>query len=416
MEYSDITCPVCGLACDDLRVTVENEKVRVHDLPCRTVEGFFTSAWPTDSESITPEIKGKSASFDDAITQAGKLLANANAPVVSGLMTDVQGARAALALADRIGACVDHSASHVMFRNLRVVQDSGWFTTTLSEVRNRADLIVIVGENVFEQFPRFAERVLTADGLFISAKRKIVLIGSWHVDKLPPELAHADVTVIDLPLTNTAEATGLLRTLLNSDMQPVVSSLPLDSLSQLASWLNEAAYSVIAWSSADFDFPHAELAVESLSELVRDLNQTKRSAGLPLGGGNGSMSANQVCTWQAGFPLRTSFACKHPDHDAWRYDSARMMREQEADLLVWIATLSPDPVPATDCPQIVIGHPGIKFDKPPEVYFPAAIPGIDQAGHCFRTDGVVALPLRKLREPRWPTTQHIIDQLLESAC
>ena len=108
VEYSDITCPVCGLACDDLRVTVENEKVRVHDLPCRTGEGFFTSAWPADSESITPEIKGENASFDDAITQAGKLLANANAPVVSGLMTDVQGTRSCIGIS-RSNRCLCRS-------------------------------------------------------------------------------------------------------------------------------------------------------------------------------------------------------------------------------------------------------------------------------------------------------------------
>jgi formylmethanofuran dehydrogenase subunit B len=128
------------------------------------------------------------------------------------------------------------------------------------------------------------------------------------------------------------------------------------------------------------------------------------------------MSAGQVCTWQAGFPLRTSFARGYPEHDTVRYAVDRMLRDRETDLLVWLATLLPEPVPDTACPKIVIGHPGTRFAVPPKVFLPAAIPGIDHAGHCFRTDGVVALPLRKLLEPRWPSLRQIVNHLLEAAC
>lgn len=416
MEYCDLTCPVCGLACDDLHVSVEADAARLHKPACPASEHYFAAAWPQNSEAITPRIAGKSASFDAAITQAAGLLDSARAPVISGLLTDVGGARAALTLADRFGACIDHRDTNDLFRNLRVVQDCGWYTTTLNEVRNRADIVVIAGEHVFESFPRFAERVLTPDGLFVAARRRIVLLGPWQKDKLPAELDAVDVDVIALPLDAIGEAAGLLRLLVRGGAVTAANNLPTEALSRLAAELNEASYSVIAWSGADLDFPHAELAVESLSELVRDLNQTRRCGGLPLGGGHGGMSANQVCTWQVGFPLRTSFAANVPDHDAWRYDSNRMMRAKEIDLLVWLATLTPEPAPETECPQIVMGHPGMTFEKPPAVYFPAAIPGIDQAGHCFRTDTVVALPLRKLRESRWPSAQHIIEKILESAC
>src|SRR5882724_13249770 len=61
-------------------------------------------------------------------------------------------------LAERTGGIVDHLGSDGLFRNLRVVQDSGWMTTTLSEVRNRMDLLLIVGPDPTPQFPRFFER------------------------------------------------------------------------------------------------------------------------------------------------------------------------------------------------------------------------------------------------------------------
>lgn len=415
MEFTDITCPVCGLACDDLRVGVDRDGATVHEPACPTAAQYFSAAWPQHAEQLLPSIGGESSDFDQAVKRAAELLAAADSPVISGWIPDVEGGRAALALADRFGACVDHRDSDALFRNLRVVQDCGWFTTTLSEVRNRADLVVVVGTDVFDRFPRLAERVLGPDGLFISGRRKLVLIGSWTSDSLPGELAGCDVRVIPLPLESVAEAAGLLRMLCRGEMPANSTSLPIDQLSQLASELSKSGYAVIAWSSADFAFPHAELAVESLSELTRDLNQTTRCGGLPLSGGSSGMNASQVCTWQAGFPLRTSFACGYPEHDTYRYDTARMLRERETDLLAWIATLLPEPVPDAACPTIVIGHPATQLAAPPAVFLPAAIPGIDHASHCFRTDGVVALPLRQLSEPRWPTVRQIVNRILEAA-
>jgi len=412
VEFNDITCPICGLACDDLRLTVDDQGMQALYPTCSSSEEYFNAAWLDGQQAIMPQINGQSVKLADAITEASRLLNASKAPLISGLTTDVTGARAAMALADQYGAVVDHRDSEAMFRNLRVLQDSGWMTTTLSEVRNRADLIVIIGNNVLESFPRLAERVLTPEGLFVNDKRKLVFIGPSP--NLPANLRNAGALSINVPLESSVEITSIIRVLINGGKIENSTDLPLDALAKLADSLKKAAYAVIAWSSADFVFPHAELAVGGWCALVEDLNQTTRAAGLPLGGGHGSMSANQVCTWQAGFPLRSSFTKGHPSHHAWRYNGTRMLFHNEADLLVWIATLLPDKIPSTECPQIVIGHPGMRFDKPPAVFIPVGIPGVDHAGHCFRTDGVVALPLRRLRKPKYPSAQEIINQILQA--
>ena len=416
MEFTDITCPMCGLACDDLRIRVDQAGINLQEPSCALAERYFAAGWTDAAGSITARIDGKPVSFDDAIARAAELLAASRSALVSGLMTDVDGARAALALADRFGACIDHRDSEAQFRNLRVVQDSGWFNTTLTEVRNRASLVVIVGSNLLQSAPRFGERVLAPAGMFFEGRRKLVLLGEWNEDALAPELADCEVSVIQVPLQKVAQAAGILRMLCRGVAPALGTDLPLDALSALAQELKTTDYSTIAWSTADFAFNHAELAVESLSELVRDLNEYTRCGGLPLGGGDGGITSSQVCTWQSGFPPRTSFAAGHPEHDTIRYAADRMLREGEADLLVWLATLAPEAVPETSCPRIVIGHPATELQTAANVFLPAAIPGIDQAGHCFRTDGVVALPLRRLIEPRWRTARQIINQLLEASC
>ena len=111
MEFSDITCPVCGLACDDLQVSVSETGAQVQGTTCPSNKRYFSTAWPEKPETITPRIDGERVTLDAAIGHATSLLGNARAPVVSGLMTDVQGTRAALALADQFGACIDHCSS-----------------------------------------------------------------------------------------------------------------------------------------------------------------------------------------------------------------------------------------------------------------------------------------------------------------
>jgi len=81
-------------------------------------------------------------------------------PVIGGMASDINGIRAAMALADKTGATVDSMDSDSAFRNLLVLQDTGWMTTTLTEVRNRVDLLLVVGSDIEADYPRFYERMV----------------------------------------------------------------------------------------------------------------------------------------------------------------------------------------------------------------------------------------------------------------
>ena len=57
-----------------------------------------------------------------------------------------------------------------MARNLKVLQSTGWQTTTLTEVKNRADVIVCFGDIVSHN-PRFFERFVDCDGMFVDSQK-----------------------------------------------------------------------------------------------------------------------------------------------------------------------------------------------------------------------------------------------------
>ncbi len=201
-------------------------------------------------------------------------------------------------------------------------------------------------------------------------KRTVVFIGKG------PDLSAADIgEVVTLPceIERAGEVLEALRARLRGfglgplDLEGIT---PTD-IDALADRCRKAKYGVVVWAPPSLNFPHAELTVDQVSGLVKDLNQSTRFAGLALGGAEGAVTAGAVCAWQSGYPLRVSYASGAPDYDPYRYSIRRMLAEGEGDLLVWIASISPDVTPpATDLPTIVLGTPGLKLSAASHRVYP----------------------------------------------
>ena len=415
-ERHDVPCPFCGLACDDLGIAVSADSVEVKANGCPLSTTAFARAGRLATQQ--PRVRGIAASLDDAAARAASILAAARLPLIAGLATDVAGARGALALADRVGAVTDHMGSAAKLRNLLVVQDAGWITTTLTEVRNRADLLILVGTDVVSRFPRFFERMVwVPDTMFDldPSTREIVYLG--EAGNTDAGIAPDGRAPTRIPCENRrlGEVLGALRAVLAGRHVPrdEIAGVPLAALESLAARMKQSKYGVAAWAAGDLDFPHAELAVQTLTDLVRDLNKTTRFSGLALAGTDGDFTFNQVHTWQTGFPFRTSLATGHPVYDPYHYGADRLLASGEADALLWVSSLNPARLPpATPIPTIVLGHGSMQLPGEPEVFIPVATPGVDDSGHFYRADKVVALPLRKLRESSLPSAAAALDAIL----
>ncbi|MBP2648272.1 MAG: formylmethanofuran dehydrogenase subunit [Gemmatimonadetes bacterium] len=406
---SNVACPFCGLVCDDLEVSTAAGRVTVQANGCALALAAFERG---NSDGGTgPRIDGVPASLADAAATAARLLLGSRLPVIGGLATDVEGARAAGRLADRLGGVLDHMNSATFLRNTMVLQDSGWIATTLSEVRNRADLLIVAGGDVVSRFPRFFERcIANGDTLFGEGRTcDVIFLGPGvPAGSTIPGIVP---TVIPCDVTQLAAAFGLLRALLAG--RPVqaesAAGMPLATWRSLVERMKVARYGVMAWAAGDFPFPHAELTVQSLCELVKELNLEGRFSGLPLGGSDGDITADAVHLWQTGFGSRTSFGQGIPENDAYHHSTARLLARGEADVLVWISSLNEARTPPpTSIPTIVLGCTGMAFEREPAVFIPVGTPGLDHAGHLFRTDRVVALPLQQLRPSTLPSVADVL--------
>jgi formylmethanofuran dehydrogenase subunit B len=411
---TEVPSPFCGIGTDDLSIQVDGLALKVTASGC----AVNTPAFEQAIADTNPRIAGKTVSFQAAVIKAAALLTETKQPVIGGCATDVNGMRALLSLADRCGAVVDNMGFNAARNNFLTLQDSGWMNTTLAEVKNRCDVLLVVGTDLETVVPRFFERYLWNEAMFLedSKQRQVIYLGkapSGHASTSPNGQKAQELTCDDDALPDVV---GVLRALVKG--QPIraekAGGIAVADLQSIADKLKAAKYGVVTWGAGALGInTHAELIVQTVSEMIKDINDKgSRCSGLPLAGKEGDLTANQVCGWTTGYPARVSFARGYPEYDPFLYDTNLMLANGEADALVWVNAFNAKAVPPiSELPTIVIGRSGMAFTKEPDVFIPIGTPGIDHPGHAYRTDNVVAIRLKKLRDSGLPSTAEVLNAI-----
>lgn len=409
--WQEVASPFCGIAADDLVIEVNGNQLKVLE----NGDAVNTPAFETPLGDMQPRIQGKEVTLEQAVSHIAEHLRTAKQPLIGGMGTDLNGARAAMALADKSGAIVDSQFSPAAFRNILVLQDTGYMTTTLTEVRNRADVIVMVGSDIESSFPRFFERVVwPAESMFAVDinQRQIIYLGKPPSADASTSPDGRKAQVLACDDADLPEVLSVLRALINGKtvQAETVGGINVSDLQQLTDTLKAAKYSVFAWSAVQLNYDHAEASIQVLCEAIKELNKDTRSSGLPLGGKQGDTTVNAVASWQSGYPMRSSFQRGYPEYDPFVFDSRRMLADNEADLLIWVNAFNVEGTPpSSSAKTFVIGRSGMQFETEPEVFIPVGVPGIDHVGRTFRCDSVVSVPLKKLRDSGLPSVFDVLS-------
>jgi len=329
-------------------------------------------------------ILGKPAAIDAAIAEAGKLIAARARTLIAGLGTDVAGARAVIALAERIGAVIDHMNSEGALRDLDVMRSSGVMMTTPTESHARADTLLLAGPIRGAARDQFLQHMIGSKQAKDGGRRIIWLCPGREL----------------LPLADTIAATAIV--LDYDDLPELLAALRADvagrptnktrisskQLRQVATTLKQTLFGAAIWSGAELD----PLAIEMLCGLVSDLNATTRFSGLPLAPDANTIGVLQVCAWMTGFPMRTSFGRKSPQHDPWLYDGRRLVASGEVDCVVWISAYGNEAPPWQEkLPTIALAAQDTVLHAPAHVHITVGRPGIDHSGvEQFAAAGTLA--------------------------
>ncbi|CAB1274112.1 formylmethanofuran dehydrogenase subunit B [Candidatus Nitrosacidococcus tergens] len=407
--WDEVPNPFNSIGSDVLKVRVNGHQITVLENSCTVTKYGFEQELGDNQ----PKIQGNPVNLATAITRIIGILNQSHSLLLSGLATDVAGIQASLKLARCYSATIAHIDSSLA--NILAVQYSGFFSTTLAEIKNRADLLLVIGGNLESDYLKFLEHCIWNNKNSFyphSIQKKIIYLGcsfdilKEHPPYLPPPF------VINCDSKCLPEILATLKAIaIGSTLQAkTVADIPIKQLYSLVELLKQAHYSVVTWATDQWPISHKELTTQILCELIGLINKTTRCSAFPLWG---LPSAYQVCTWQTGYPTGISFFSDYPKYDPYLYATERILNSKEADSLIWISAFDQKFTPPTYAiPTIVLGRSGMNFTQNPEVFIPIGTPGIDHSGHIFCADHRV-IPLYKLRSTNLASTAEVINTILK---
>jgi formylmethanofuran dehydrogenase subunit B len=416
-SLSDIACPACGCLCDDLRATVESNRIAQLDGACDYAKQWYELR--DDAASSPATIDGKPVSLVAALARAAELLRGSSYPLITGLhQSDTQGVRAAIALAEAIGATIDPAAAASDAAWLWAMQQVGISTATLGEIRNRADFVLFWGVDPMVTHPRLWERFVDSPGHFVPggrSDRRVVVVD--EAPTLTSEIANQFMAISPV---EALDRITLMRSIVRSDPMAKRASVqpPQEPWVKLADEMKSCRTGVVFFSFHSLPLADAEQTAEALLLLVRELNEHARFYARPLMSSN-LIGAENVLAWQTGFPLAVNFSSGAPRSYCNEYSADTLLSRGEPDICMLIGSdgverFSPLARAHLESIPIIL----LDASAPPplrtaDVHISTATCGVHTAGTAYRLDDV-PLPLRPLRPSPLPSDAEILRGVLRS--
>jgi len=408
----DVACTVCACVCDDLRVTVRDGQIVEAERACALARPWFEQSWETAVPGA--EVRGQPVEFQTAVEAAAAILKQSRAPLIYGLSrSSTEGQRAAIALADSIGATIDTTASEGHAPSILALQQVGESTCSLGEVRNRADLVIYWGADPLETHPRHMERYSRDPaGLHIPhgrADRKIVVLDSRRSRT-------AEEADWFLPMTEGRdfEVLWTLRALIKG--VPIDESynpgIPLADLKTLAALMKSCQCGIVFFGYGVARHPLGHRNVEALLRMVIDLNQFTRFHARRMRVLGDVSGADSVLCWQTGYPFSVNLARGYPRYGPDEYSAGEVLGNRETDAIVLIGTsrcnFSPEAnAHLASIPKIVLERPGESLPVAPTVRISTATYGIHRPGIAYRMDEI-PIPLRPVLQSTLPSDGEVL--------
>jgi formylmethanofuran dehydrogenase subunit B len=392
---ADATCAGCGCACDDIEATVADGRLSV-TRTCALGDAWFAER----ATGPVATIEGRAASVEEAADAAAAILARAKAPLVYGLgQTSCEAQRQAVALAEAVGAIIDLSGGSGAGLAYQAIGSS---TATFGEIRDRAELVVVWRADPAVTNPRLLGR-LRLDRATRGARTLVV------VDERRTATAEEADAFVELDAAQDLEALWALRALVGEAPldRDHAGDLPLDALGDLAQRLVGVDH--VAFLHGALGEPDAL----ALFSLVRDLCRERHAVTLGLRGEGNARGAEDVLTWQTGFPEAVSFARGHPRANPGELSAAALLGRGEVDAALVIACDALARLPGLrELPTVVIDARDTETAKAALVAFATAVEGIEAAGTAHRMDGV-PVPLRALLDGDRPAPADVLAAITE---
>jgi formylmethanofuran dehydrogenase subunit B len=418
LVVENVACTVCGCVCDDLRITLEQGRIRRAEGACRLAEPWFLGQG--SRQPPVARIEGQPASLEAAVTRAADILMSARSPLLYGMSrSTTEGQRAAVALADRIGATIDTTASLCHAPSVVALQEAGESTCSLGEVKNRADLVIFWGSNPVESHPRHFERYsVQPAGEFVLEGRtgRTVVVA----DVKPTASSEAADLFLPVEPGRDFEALWTLRSLVRGVPVAATASTgaPLRLLEELAGRMKSCRFGIVFFGLGLSMTGLGHRSVEALLLLVRDLNAHTRFYARRMRVQGDVTGADSVLAWQTGYPFSVNLARGYPRYNPGEFSAQDLLERGEVDACLLLGSEGVLRFSAAAVaqlgriPTIALDYPTVESAVPPTVAFTTAVYGIHRPGTAYRMDEI-PIPLQAFLPTSYPSDFEVLTRIKE---
>ena len=380
--------------------------------------------WFLGQDALQPpvaQIDGREVDMEAAIARSVQILSEARWPLVFGLSrSSTDGQRAAVRLADQMGANIDTTASLCHAPSIMAIQQVGESTGTLGEIKNRADLVIFWGVDPARSHPRHFERYsVEPRGMFVPNGRqdRTVIV----VDTKPTETSQlADLFVPVEPGTDF-EALWALQCLVRGlPLAPInATGISRETLGELAARMKSCRCGVFFFGLGLAGAPLGHRNVEALLRLVADLNAHTRFHARRMRIAGDVTGADTVLCWQTGYPFAVNLSRGYPRYNPSEYSANDMLERGEVDACLLVGSEGVRQMSARaqaqlrSLPTIALDYPTVTSASPPTVRFTTAVYGVHLSGTAYRMDEV-PIPLSSILPTHYPSDAELLEVIRAS--
>ncbi|MFX1337249.1 MAG: formylmethanofuran dehydrogenase subunit B [Promethearchaeota archaeon] len=424
-----VTCSGCSLLCDD--IIVRSDGLFIDEVIGTCLKGKERFDQLTSSNRIlSPMIKKngvlENCSWEEALKKTIEIIKSSSKPLLYGFSNSTCEAQLkGIELAKAIDGFIDSNSSICQGKVLDAVKKTGITVTTLAELINKADLIVLWGANAAESIPRLLNKILFSRGKFRMTGREIrtliiidpVKTASFNVMGVR-DLALQIQPHKDLELIRELKEECCVAGSISSEG---VAGLDREDLKRLLLHLSETENGVIIIGQGLLSPRSGENVIEELLELIQMVNikQEKGRISLIMMGGHFNMAgfdhiALSMYGKNGSLQFKNHQVSDNEDNIVSKID------KEDFDCSIIVGTDPISHLPRSlsqklaKKPIIVVDNNKSATSYIADIVLPSAITGIEVPGTAYRLD-LVPVELKGILKPpsNVPSDEEILTKIIE---
>jgi formylmethanofuran dehydrogenase subunit B len=405
LSSKTLVCTGCGCLCDDIQVETDGGRLGQIENACAKGAAYLQAAFNPERRPKS-SIRGQSCSPEAAIDEAAQLLSRAKRRLIFGLDSSTLETQAlAIELARKLGAALDDASSFSYGPLIERILGQELPTCSLSEVKDKADLLLYWGANPTATHPRHLSKYTYYAYADFNPAGWYPKVTLSSIDVRPTELTAMSKPAFRIkPRGDRELISGILG-------ESPTASVEAKQLSEL---VKKSRFCAIFCGlglvhSLDGDFG-------GFSQMVQLLSKSILVAIIPMMAETNMLGFNQSLHKRTSYVNQVNFAGGVSHGREFSFPEQAYNHTPDCILIVGSDPFSMLPQSLTSHLQgvniICLDHLSTLTAEAAGVVIPTAVPGVESGGNVVRMDGD-SIALTQPIKNGYPTEEGILKQLLE---